>query len=222
LIDFYTVLKSQQNSIRFILLTGVYKFFLANEFSGLNNLIDLTFNPQYAALFGYTEKEVWENFEPEIKNLGEKLDKNYDETLSVLEENYNGYRIGLTFANGLLSESVYNPFGLACVFDTNDLVEAWYASGDITFLLKKKSEERNVKYLLNTENQNLHIHDLIRSCSPYNLNALSLLYYAGYVTLSSYDKETKIVTLKSPNKEISTYLNSDLLKIYTKTEDSSN
>jgi hypothetical protein len=76
------------------------------------------------------------------------LGENYDETLLVLKENYNGYRFGLTLKDGSLSESVYNPFGLGCVFDSNDLVKKWYSSGTPTFLLKKMSKDRNMKYYL--------------------------------------------------------------------------
>jgi hypothetical protein len=213
---FYKVLKTQQNSIRFLFITGVYKFSMTSIFSALNNLNDITFRPQYATLFGYTEKEVRDNFGPEIKKLGE----NYDETLSMLKENYNGYRFGLRVLDSSLSESVYNPFGLGCVFAKNDLVNKWYASGTPTFLIQKMSEKRNENYEFETADQTINYEDLEYSCSPDNLSVLSLLYYAGYATLSSYDKKSKEVTLMSPNKQISTSLNKDLFKFYTNTEDS--
>jgi hypothetical protein len=51
------------------------------------------------------------------------------------------------------------------------------------------------------------------------MSTLSLLYYSGYGTLSSIDKKSK-VTICYPNKEISTSINRDFLKFYTKNKNS--
>ena len=41
--------------VRFALLTGVSKFSKVSSFSGLNNLIDITLDPRYSAICGYTD-----------------------------------------------------------------------------------------------------------------------------------------------------------------------
>ena len=44
--------------MRFVFITGVSKFSRADIFSGLNNLDDLTLDPRYSALCGYTEADL--------------------------------------------------------------------------------------------------------------------------------------------------------------------
>lgn len=52
--SFYTVLKDNDRYLRFLFLTGVSKFFRVSVFSGLNNLLDLTFSEQCANLWLYS------------------------------------------------------------------------------------------------------------------------------------------------------------------------
>ena len=54
----YSVLKSQDARLRFVLLTGVSKFSKVSLFSGLNNLEDLTLDERFATLCGYTQTEL--------------------------------------------------------------------------------------------------------------------------------------------------------------------
>ena len=53
---FYSVLKTQDQYIRFALLTGVTKFGKVSVFSDLNNLFDLSMDERYQALCGITEE----------------------------------------------------------------------------------------------------------------------------------------------------------------------
>jgi len=48
------VIKGADAHIRFAFLTGVSKFSKVSLFSGLNNLNDITVDPDYSALCGYT------------------------------------------------------------------------------------------------------------------------------------------------------------------------
>ena len=56
--NLYSVIKGQDANIQFAFLTGVSKFSKVSLFSGLNNLKDITLNPQYATICGYTESEM--------------------------------------------------------------------------------------------------------------------------------------------------------------------
>ncbi len=56
-------------NIRLSFLTGVSKFSKVSLFSGLNNLYDLTLDPRYSALCGYTESDLDEMFAPELSGL---------------------------------------------------------------------------------------------------------------------------------------------------------
>ncbi len=48
------------------LLTGVTKFSKVNLFSGLNNLEDITLDPRFATICGYTQEELDTVFEPKL------------------------------------------------------------------------------------------------------------------------------------------------------------
>ncbi len=53
--DFYLQLKPNANLIRFLMLTGVTKITKLSIFSGLNTLVDITLDADYASLLGVSE-----------------------------------------------------------------------------------------------------------------------------------------------------------------------
>ena len=65
----YATIKFCDAHIHFCFLTGVSKFSKVNLFSGLNNLIDITLEPPYSALCGYTEEDLATVFAPELPGL---------------------------------------------------------------------------------------------------------------------------------------------------------
>ncbi len=68
----YSVIKACDAHVHFALLTGVSKFSNASPFSGLNNLMDITLDPRYSAICGYTERDLDEVFAPELPGLDRK------------------------------------------------------------------------------------------------------------------------------------------------------
>ena len=65
----YSTIKFSDAHIKFSFLTGVSKFSKVSLFSGLNNLIDITLDPQYSAICGYTEADLDAVFAPELSGL---------------------------------------------------------------------------------------------------------------------------------------------------------
>ena len=65
----YATIKSSDAHIKFTFLTGVSKFSKVSLFSGLNNLTDITIDPQYSAICGYTEEDLDTVFAPELPGL---------------------------------------------------------------------------------------------------------------------------------------------------------
>ena len=62
----YAVIKDCDAHVRFTFITGVSKFSKVSLFSGLNNLIDITLDPPYSAICGYTEADLDTVFAPEL------------------------------------------------------------------------------------------------------------------------------------------------------------
>ena len=210
---FYSVLKSSDKDLQFVLLTGVTKFSHVSVFSDLNHLVDLTLDPRYADICGMTQEEVEQNFEPEIKAVLEDTGKSREDYLGELRRFYNGYR----FTEKLLS--MYNPFGLLNHFDKNGkFLPYWYETGTPTFLIKL------------IVNQKLNIVDLnnmrvgfesFRKYDIENMDALPILYQSGYLTITDYDEESDQFVLDYPNLEVRSSFAKSLLKQYFQTSESS-
>ena len=92
---FYGNLKSCDGYIRFALLTGVTRFSRVSIFSDLNNLNDVTMDPQYATMCGITESELLPNFEEDIRELAQRQKISFEEActlLKIFENWHNGRR----------------------------------------------------------------------------------------------------------------------------------
>ena len=107
--SFYTVLKSNSDYIRFVMLTGVSKFSKAGVFSGLNNLQDISMKEEYSDIVGYTQKELEDNFKEWIEKATNKLSLTKEELLQKIKRHYDGFSFdGKT--------RVYNPFSILNFF----------------------------------------------------------------------------------------------------------
>ena len=65
----YAVIKASDAHVRFTFITGVSKFSKVSLSSGLNNLTDITLEPEYSALCGYTDADLDAVFAPELPGL---------------------------------------------------------------------------------------------------------------------------------------------------------
>ena len=95
----YAVVKDCDAHIRFSFITGVSKFSKVSLFSGLNNLTDITLEPDYSAICGYTDADLDTVFAPELGGLDRDQVRDW----------YNGY-------SWRGDEKVYNPFDILLLF----------------------------------------------------------------------------------------------------------
>ena len=207
--DFYSQLKASSDCLRFVLLTGVFKFSKPSVFSGLNNIKDITFDPKAVELLGYTEQEIKQYFPEYLEALCKKLSKTKIELLETLREKYNGYSFGIDTDTEKIAGSVYNPFALNYVFSEQQLLERWFISATPTLLIQKLKEQSFIG--IDSSGLTTPFRTLEDSCSPDDLTALSLLYYAGYVTLKSYNQRQGKITLDFPNAEVAQAFSASLL-----------
>jgi Predicted AAA-ATPase/PD-(D/E)XK nuclease superfamily len=191
--NLYSVLKDADEHLTFVFLTGVSKFSKVSLFSGLNHLRDITLDPRYSALCGYTDEDVDTVFAPELPGLDRDEIRRW----------YNGYNWRGT--------GVYNPFDLLLLFDLREFRPYWFETGTPTFLVNLLVERR------------MHTPELGRLVasesllSTFDVDTISpeaLLFQAGYLTIG----ETEVLpgmlsfTLKYPNQEVQASLNGSLLK----------
>ncbi len=196
--NFYLVIKASDQLIRFAFLTGVTKFSKTSIFSGLNNLEDISLDEEYAMFLGYTNEELNNYFVPYIKVLAQKDVKNSSNIIGELRRYYDGY----SFARNSLP--VFNPYSVLSCLKKKSWANYWFESGTPTFLIK----------LLKTGNYSLdRIYQPIMSANelgafePSDIKITALLYQAGYLTITNYNKDTKDYTLDFPNHEVASAFN---------------
>ena len=104
----YAQFKDNSGKIRFLYITGVSKFTKLSVFSTLSSLNDISFEADYAALYGYTEEELSANFEGHMHAKAERMGLTYEAFRAELKRWFNGYR----FADEN-PVTVYNPVSIA-------------------------------------------------------------------------------------------------------------
>lgn len=127
---FFSVMKAQDQFIKFAILTGISRFSSVSVFSGLNNLKDISFNDNTNAICGISESELKANFAESIIRLAEANNLSVEEASERLRREYDGYH----FAEE--GEGIYNPFSLLNAFDSNKFRHYWIATGTPSFLIK--------------------------------------------------------------------------------------
>jgi len=209
--SFYTIFKSQDGNIHFLMLTGVTKFTKVSIFSGLNNPEDLTLTDVNSDLVGYTQTELENNFMPSIKNLAQHLSTPIQAQLDKIKSWYNGYQFS---ANGT---PVYNPFSVLLLLRQEAYQAHWFSTGTPTFLMGLlKSERFNLADLnrLQVDADGLSMSDITK------MELVALLYQTGYLTITGYNQEYRIYELNYPNLEVKTAFTSNLLSTFSETASS--
>jgi hypothetical protein len=179
---FYKVLKSSDQYLKFVFITGVTKFSQVSLFSGMNQPEDITMHPDFCALCGITQEELEKNFDVEIEEGFKYLElKTKEEYLAKLKSYYNGYHFSRN------SISVYNPTSIIKHFISPfDFKPFWSETGTPSFLVEYVKKQPDG--LFNLKNQKISSESFAKYDKE-TLSLIPLLYQAGYLTISSYDKE---------------------------------
>jgi hypothetical protein len=203
---FYSVLKSSDEYLEFVFLTGVTKFSQVSIFSDLNQLTDISLDPRYSDICGITQEEMERDFKPEIDGIVQNNNKDRTDYLEKLKRFYNGYR----FSKSPLT--VYNPFGLLNHFEKGgEFSSYWYSSATPTFLIKL-IEKQHIDVLQLGE-QTVHA-SAFHKYDVETMEALPVLYQSGYLTIVDYDDEQNCYSLDFPNEEVRGSFAESLLEKY--------
>lgn len=188
----FAILKANDEYEKFVFITGITKFTQISLFSVLNNLSNISFEPEYAAICGITKDEVIENFKPEIKKLGEYENWDFDESVAQLKAYYDGYH----FSRKNMVD-VFNPFSLINALADSDLKNYWAASG-ATSLLPKFVDDMEIK--LKKFDPCKLIRQTIETSDVTGGGAELFLYQSGYLTIKDY--QMGVYILGFPNQEV--------------------
>jgi hypothetical protein len=190
--NLYSVLKGSDAHLKFVFLTGVSKFSKVNLFSGLNNLQDITLDPRYSTLCGYTDADIDSVFAPELAGLDRDEIRRW----------YNGYN--------WRGESVYNPYDVLLLFSNREFAPYWFETGTPTFLIKLL--EARPKFTPDI-GRIVAAETLLSSFDVENIPVEALLFQTGYLTVDTCRRISGRMeyTLKYPNLEVQSSLNEVLL-----------
>ena len=191
--SFYSVMKSQDANLRFVMLTGVGKLPQMNVFSGLNNIEDISMNPIYSTICGVTEPELREYFGKGVSDLAEANGLTVAETYEALKANYDGYH----FAGDM--RDVYNPFSLLIALYDRQITDSWYRTGTPTHLIKML--KRTDVPIKNLDGSPCTFTRLTEG-NVTGDDIIATLYYTGYLTIKQYNRAMNSVILGYPNGEV--------------------
>jgi hypothetical protein len=204
--SFYGILKSQDQHLRFVLLTGVTKFSQVSVFSDLNQLQDISLHQNYVHICGITEAELVDNFPGELQLLAKDNDLSYDEALGKMRQYYNGYHFCENTAG------VYNPFSVLNTLSSRSYNYYWFQTGTPAFLVNLLKE---TGFDLPRLSEGVNIpRSSINDYRPGSMNPVPVLYQSGYLTIKDIDREFNEYILGFPNEEVEYGFLEALLPIY--------
>jgi len=195
----YGVIKDSDAHVRFAFLTGISKFSKVNLFSQLNNLTDITLDPVYSSICGYTERDLDTVFGPELAGLDRER----------VRERYNGY-------GWLGDEKVYNPYDVLLLLRRGRFAAHWFETGTPAFLVetlfKRRISSVSLDRMVSTERL-LSAFDVGGRCAAEHIGTEALLFQTGYLTITGEQRlgGKTLYRLGYPNREVRESLNEQLL-----------
>ncbi len=192
--SFYSQMKLKLEYLRFVMLTGVSQFRQISVFSGLNNISDISLDPNYAAICGITEAELRENFDWRVGELAKKEELTKEEAYAKLKLHYDGFR----FSEAEIS--VYNPFSIIRSLANLNFANYWYESGTPYVL-----QEVLPGYWYDFSQLDAGVRaeePELRRFSPEEANPIPILFQTGYLTVGGFDRASRTYKLQFPNAEV--------------------
>ncbi|MDR1486753.1 MAG: AAA family ATPase [Deltaproteobacteria bacterium] len=202
--EFYSSLKTNEDKLGLVFITGVTRFSKSSIFSGLNNLDDITFNPAFADICGFNCEEFSALFENRLDYTLKSLkgDKSIDAAVTgeqlkkVLQWWLDGYSWdGKT--------KVYNPWSVLHFFYTCRFFDYRFELREAAFLKKLIDLQPTVfdlsKKIAPMRSGDIQI-DKIDQIDP-----ASLLLQTGHLTvkeIASESEDESCFLLGVPNLEV--------------------
>ena len=190
----YAAIKDGDAHVRFAFLTGVSKFSKVSLFSGLNNLKDITLDPRYSTICGYTDADLDTVFAAELPGLDRDEIRTW----------YDGY-------NWRGRETVYNPFDILLLFDRREIKAHWFETGTPSFLVdtlcKRRVGAPSLDEMVGTD-------ELLSKFDVDDIGTEALLFQTGYLTIAEERNlgGKSLYRLGYPNREVKQSLNEHLLR----------
>ena len=194
------MIKDNDAHVRFTFLTGISKFSKVNLFSQLNNLTDITLDPAYSSICGYTEDDLDAVFAPELGGLDREQVRDW----------YHGY-------SWRGDEKVYNPFDVLLLLRRHEFEAHWFETGTPAFLVDTLYERRVSSVSLGdmvSTGELLSAFDVGGRAAAEHISTEALLFQTGYLTITAEERlgGAALYRLGYPNRAVRESLNRVLLR----------
>jgi hypothetical protein len=191
---FYGVLKLMAGKICFAFLAGVSKIGKLNVFSALNNLHDISMDPEYSAICGITEYELHKYFADGVSELAAANNLSIEQCYEKLKEMYDGYHFSES------AVGVYNPFSLLSAFRSKRFNDYWFETGTPTLLVNVMKQ---TSFDITSLSDRIFAMDYVLDGNQdISFKPVPLFFQTGYLTIKGYDPEYREYRLGFPNDEV--------------------
>ena len=204
---FYGVLKTMDRDIEFSMLSGIARFGKVSIFSDLNNLLDISLNPEYNAICGITEDELHSYFSDPIETLASNYGTDSEGIQKQLKLTYDGYHFGIPRK----CQDIYNPYSLLKCFFNKEISDYWFESATPSFLMKR---------LISRDYEFPHLTEVYADRDELlcgitaDDSSIGQLYQTGYLTIKDYNEDEQLFRLGFPNLEVEKGFDTLSLKAY--------
>ncbi|MDR3222930.1 MAG: ATP-binding protein [Methanobrevibacter sp.] len=204
--NFYNVLKTSEEYIKFVFVTGISKFTKTSIFSKFNNLTELTLDDDYSTICGMTHNELKNYYGDHIQVMADKNNYTYEETLDKINYFYDGYSW-----DGV--NNVFNPNSTLRGLSQKKFQSFWFSTGTPKFIAEIFKKRKITKdYFKPTVLKATEL-DAI---DPNNINETTLLFQSGYLTIEKefIENDEFYYCLRIPNFEVRQAYKDNLTNIY--------
>ncbi|MDR3331211.1 MAG: AAA family ATPase [Synergistaceae bacterium] len=188
LLEFYAGIAASGDSTRFVFIAGVSRDI--GLFPSMEGLKDISCDPRYAAMFGFTEDELSIFMDSHIQETSSALEVTKERLISRMRNYYAGY----SFLDG--RKRLFNPLSVLNFFQKREFRNYWFESAAPSFLMDYV-KRRGVE----AENfRGIEFDETV--CEPEMENASPdcFLLFGGY--LSVRERNGVRAVLDYPNKEV--------------------
>ena len=178
---FYGIIKGSEEHVRFVFVTGITMFSKVSLFSGLKILDDISLDPRYASICGFTDEEIDTVFAAELEGLDRQEIRRW----------YNGY-------HWRGEHKLYNPWDILLLLKKQEFAPYWFDTGAPTYLYRLL--EANDYPVMKLDGEQIEQSQLTQF-DVQDIDLQALMFQSGYLTIAEEFRGDEGIefTLKFPN-----------------------
>ena len=183
--EFFSVIGSRDSAFRFMFITGIMNFKNTGMLSAIKGLTDISLDPEYGSIVGFTTRELKDYFSGYIENAATQLGTESEALLQRLAGYYDGYCFEKT-----ATVKVMNPWSVMSflIYPTRGFRDHWFQTGGQLSVLKDLFRSGLLKDPKNfTAVKSVPLGQLRGRAIGENLSEVDLLTQTGYLTIKSVD-----------------------------------